>query len=606
MTHVLQWFTKTEKGQVREVNEDAVLAYPDDAMLAQQPNLVPTGGRICIVADGMGGHQGGQQASTMAVTRIRDLYYSQKDVPADQAIATAIHQTSAEIVQLGNTQPELKGMGTTVVLALAEGDHAYIANVGDSRAYLLRDGTLTILSLDDRMVAQQVREGIMSEEQARSHHYRNVLLQSLGSPHDITPHIQYTQLQAEDRLLLCSDGLFDVVDDATITRILTDDPHQAVDQLIRSALERETTDNVTVAIGYYGPLHTQASTSSVTRQITSRLTNNPTLMFLIIAVAFLVFGLATFLAGFAVYSNFIAPSPTPLSPSPTTVAVNTPTPEQPAETVSAIEIPSDAIIPPTPSPETHSLTPTSTLAPYPTSTIRPVLPSARAWVNLPRLTIVQLNDATLMAGYVRQVYDTCRQRQQVQTPSFVVTRDGSRATEIDFLFKFQDHPDESVSLVPEQTHRSACLAYVEPVAVEIDVDGTRIRHEHQFIPGNIYHINYTDSPVAVFAPAPLPPEQAPASGPEIQAANACPNNPQAGNALVIFSSGPGLTYQTVDVLDEQGNAYRFDTATDEARCYEISTTVKQVQIIGIDKVPPNVIDVTLQAGNMYIVRGPPD
>ncbi|RRR69503.1 MAG: serine/threonine-protein phosphatase [Candidatus Viridilinea halotolerans] len=255
MPPIIQWFVLTDTGRVREANEDSVHTYPSSEDLKLQPTQIPPGGRLCVVADGMGGHRGGREASSLAVRRIGQYYYNQSGMLATEAIEAAIHQTSRDILLLGQRESDLERMGTTVVLATVDQGVAYVANVGDSRAYRLRDGQLRQISVDDRWVDTQVREGILTPEQARNHSYRNVLTQHLGS--NEIPNVNQTQfpLKAEDRLLLCSDGLYELVSDQEISQILGSiPPERAPQRLIDLALQRGAPDNVTVAVGYYGAL----------------------------------------------------------------------------------------------------------------------------------------------------------------------------------------------------------------------------------------------------------------------------------------------------------------------------------------------------------------
>lgn len=255
MSSLLQWFVLSDIGRVREVNEDSVRTYPIAEELKRNPKLVPPGGRLCVVADGMGGHRGGREASSLAVRRIGQLYYSQLRTNPEETIESVIQQISRELLEVGQSDPELERMGTTVVLATAEGTTAYVANVGDSRAYLLRDRQIHRLTIDDRWVDLQVREGLLSDEQARAHAYRNLLTQYLGSAEVLNVHQARVTLQPGDLLLLCSDGLHDLVNDQELSQILTQtSPEGAPKRLVNLALKRGAPDNATVAVGYYGPL----------------------------------------------------------------------------------------------------------------------------------------------------------------------------------------------------------------------------------------------------------------------------------------------------------------------------------------------------------------
>ena len=257
MTAIIQWFTATDKGTLRKVNEDSVQIYPEQEDLIREPFLAPPGGRICILADGMGGHRGGQEASQTAVRRIAQYYYNQKDMSPDQALHAAVVQTGHDILAIGQTDPELQQMGTTVVAAAAINGSAYIINVGDSRAYLFRNRQLAQISVDDSWVQQQVRMQTLSVDQAKTHLQRNLLTQFLGTKQELRPHLYPLTLQEGDILLLCTDGVFDVISQEMMTQMLSVPPHQLPQvphQMIEQAMLNGTSDNVTAAVGYYGPL----------------------------------------------------------------------------------------------------------------------------------------------------------------------------------------------------------------------------------------------------------------------------------------------------------------------------------------------------------------
>lgn len=343
MPPLLQWFVLSDVGCVREANEDSVQAYPFAEDLRRNPGLVPPGGRLCVVADGMGGHRGGREASSIAVRRIGQLYYSQPGANPADTLEAVIHQVGREILKLGQSEPEFERMGTTVVLAVASGSSAYIANVGDSRAYLIRNGQIYRLTIDDRWVEVQLREGLLNDEQARNHTYRNLLTQYLGSAEPLNVHQAELTLQSGDLLLLCSDGLHDLVSEQEMSRILMQSaPEQAPRRLVNLALKRGAPDNVTVAVGYYGPLR-------------SRRTLLPFWRLLLVGALLLLVGL---FATLALSAGFVSNAPTATSLPAATFSLPTPALPPTSPTISR---PTSTTLPPT-------STPTPTPTPTPTTT----------------------------------------------------------------------------------------------------------------------------------------------------------------------------------------------------------------------------------------------
>jgi serine/threonine protein phosphatase PrpC len=247
---MLHWSVATDRGLIRKVNEDSVLVHPTEDELAQAD--IPPAGRMCIVADGLGGHRGGQIASSTAVQKIVHYYYAQHELPPLEALHAALAQTNQDIAHIGQQQPELAHLGTTVVVLLTQGDHAYMLNVGDSRAYLWRQGQLRQLSTDDSWVEQQVRLHALSPDQARTHTQRNLLTQFLGTARAIEPHVAQFQLVPGDRLLLCTDGLTGVLDDTRLGQVLhSADLGGLPAYLIELAKQHGSEDNITAAVGEY-------------------------------------------------------------------------------------------------------------------------------------------------------------------------------------------------------------------------------------------------------------------------------------------------------------------------------------------------------------------
>ena len=230
----LRWGGATDVGQLRSVNQDSMLLGPD----------------VFVVADGMGGHQGGEVASSLAV----DSVSSRTIRPTTADLIAAVQDANETVHARGTSDPALSGMGTTfVALAVVEEDDKQllaIVNVGDSRAYLLSDGVLEQITDDHSLVAELVREGRISEQEAAVHPQRNIVTRALGTDptvpvddFEILPH-------RGDRYLLCSDGLTNEVTERDIAVVLrtVDDPDEAARELVRRANEHGGRDNITIVI----------------------------------------------------------------------------------------------------------------------------------------------------------------------------------------------------------------------------------------------------------------------------------------------------------------------------------------------------------------------
>lgn len=235
---------RTDVGRHRSHNEDNV-AYivPKDAMLQSKK------GALFIVADGMGGHAAGEVASEMAVSTVSTLYYQDNDDDVAASLLRSIKYTNALIYQQARQQTEHNGMGTTCVAAVLLNNLAYIANVGDSRAYLVRYGWVRQISQDHSWVAEQVRAGTMTVAEARMHQMRNMITRSLGSLPEVEVDIFIEQVQEEDTLVLCSDGLSGMVSDSEIAQMVQQyPPQECVHRLIEQANAHGGTDNITVLV----------------------------------------------------------------------------------------------------------------------------------------------------------------------------------------------------------------------------------------------------------------------------------------------------------------------------------------------------------------------
>jgi protein phosphatase len=236
---------RTDPGLVRPLNEDSVAwVTPQDEGIANSR------GSLALVADGMGGHAAGEVASALAADVVRRLYYD-LDGPVPRVLAKAFAAANQAILDHAADHPECRGMGTTcTVLAFRDGK-AWLAHIGDSRAYLLRDRELVQLSEDQTLVAKLVSEGTMTQEEAELSPVSNVILQALGTSNQIKPMIGTSGLPlvVGDVLVLCSDGICKLVPDATIADIAGRlPPQEACDALIKAALAAGGHDNASLGV----------------------------------------------------------------------------------------------------------------------------------------------------------------------------------------------------------------------------------------------------------------------------------------------------------------------------------------------------------------------
>jgi protein phosphatase len=235
----------TDPGRKRrgDPNQDCVLVVPADAMRGLPPLL--------IVADGMGGHVGGMEASQKVVGAIAERY--QQAHSGDDFLVLLNECLQAAFDSLRRhaaAKPSLTSMGSTAVIAAIDQGQAYIANIGDSRAYHLHGSDMTQVSFDHSVVADQVRAGAITPLQARSHPKRNRLTQSITPKRkEIKPHICQVPFGKDDTLLLCTDGLWGVVTEAMLQAVANDlPPQEAAEKLVKLALSSGGPDNISVII----------------------------------------------------------------------------------------------------------------------------------------------------------------------------------------------------------------------------------------------------------------------------------------------------------------------------------------------------------------------
>lgn len=228
---------RTDVGKVRANNQDAP--------------IVSEKLRLYGVADGMGGHKGGEVASTSARDDLlREL---EGKTPSVAALSGAIEEVNRQIYHQQEHDDALTGMGTTLSVLWMSDNFVYIGHVGDSRVYLLRDGEFRQMTLDHSLVEQLVREGVLTEEEAQNHPMRNIITRAIGTDESVEVDVVVEERRKGDLWLACSDGLHGLVDDRKMRDALRQyAPEKAADVLLKAALDAGGRDNVTLVIVHDG------------------------------------------------------------------------------------------------------------------------------------------------------------------------------------------------------------------------------------------------------------------------------------------------------------------------------------------------------------------
>lgn len=247
----LEAYARSETGPVREHNEDFW--------------KIDLEAGVFVVADGMGGHAAGEVASEMATTVVHTTLVGERDPDettlmrehdsSDRAdvlrerLRYAMNQASIRIRKEAESRPETRGMGTTLVVLVVDGDQAHLAHVGDSRAYLFRDGRLVRLTRDHTVVQQEIDAGRLTPELARLLPHKHILTQSVGFHGPVEPDTTTRLVEPGDIFVLCSDGVTDPLDDSAIESIAARTPlDMLANELTEQALESGSEDNVTVIV----------------------------------------------------------------------------------------------------------------------------------------------------------------------------------------------------------------------------------------------------------------------------------------------------------------------------------------------------------------------
>lgn len=293
------YFAETDTGLVRPENEDSFILH-----VPSGKDLLERKGALAIVADGVGGGNCGKIASSLAVSLIREHYYASPGNPL-AVLKQAMEAANREILSRSRQGQSTEGMATTCTAFVLLGNDGFVCHAGDSRAYLLRGGTLRQITEDHTLVNKLLRDGFLDAEAARNHPNRNIIVKALGSDEELAPDTIHVELEENDAILLCSDGLHGLVPDDAIASTLTSLPlQQAGRALISLAKQEGGTDNITVVI-----FRTSAENSrslNATRPCRLLYRKKITTLFIALLVALLAGGLLYFWASYGL--NRIVPS----------------------------------------------------------------------------------------------------------------------------------------------------------------------------------------------------------------------------------------------------------------------------------------------------------
>lgn len=227
----------SDVGRVRKVNQDSYFIGP-----LQKQSV------MAIVADGMGGHENGEVASRMAVDGIIE-HFQEDSSHTPVALAEAVKTTNLDIFNYATESTGSNGMGTTLTLLYMQDQLGLVGHVGDSRAYLVREGKIQQITNDHSWVADRVRQGVLTEFEAKNHHWRNVITNALGTTKEVRLDLSHVNLEQGDRILMCSDGISSLFSDEELENTInTSTPEEAVKFLMAEADERGSPDNTTTLI----------------------------------------------------------------------------------------------------------------------------------------------------------------------------------------------------------------------------------------------------------------------------------------------------------------------------------------------------------------------
>lgn len=238
---MLKTFSVTDIGRKRKTNQDYV--YTSEQPVGSLPNLF-------LVADGMGGHNAGDYASRVAVESILEKIADSSETDPMRNFDDAIQYANARIRRLASESAELEGMGTTVVAAACEGNRLYVANVGDSRLYVINRFGIRQITRDHSWVEEMVRLGEIEKEEARNHPDKNIITRAVGADDTVKTDFFTVQLEEGDEVLMCTDGLTNMLEDEEIRMILDGarDIVEKAQELVKAANDNGGRDNISVIL----------------------------------------------------------------------------------------------------------------------------------------------------------------------------------------------------------------------------------------------------------------------------------------------------------------------------------------------------------------------
>lgn len=241
---ILRAALRSDVGLVRSENQDFGTYTTQEEERESAP-----GGRLLIVADGMGGHRGGATASKLAAETVKAQYLGSSSADIPVVLRESLSRANARIYSEAQANPELRGMGTTTSVLAVRNREGWLAHVGDSRIYMVREGDIKQLTDDHSLVATMVREGLLTVAEAETHPRRNVLQRSMGVAEDVEIDVRGPiELREGDTFILCSDGLHGVVKEDELREVARLPIEAAADEYLRRALDRGAPDNVTVIV----------------------------------------------------------------------------------------------------------------------------------------------------------------------------------------------------------------------------------------------------------------------------------------------------------------------------------------------------------------------
>jgi len=269
---IINFAALSDVGLTRSINEDAFqltdLSTGNSFDASPSHGQFPVGqrGALLTLSDGMGGHAAGEVASSTVISSVRATLQAGAEAPAEQRLEAAVRRANADVIEAAQIKGR-HGMGATLTAVLVDHTTAYVAEVGDSRAYLLRAGQLKQLTRDQSLVQMLVDQGLMQPEEAEISPRKNILLQAMGSVDEVHAAIGQVELRQGDKLLICSDGISNAISHEELLQILAKNaPWPACSQLIQLANDRGGEDNLTAVVAEFnGPgLRAPIATETVT------------------------------------------------------------------------------------------------------------------------------------------------------------------------------------------------------------------------------------------------------------------------------------------------------------------------------------------------------